>query len=198
MSEWISVPNTVCDNCAAAFYKKPAEMSRTNHNFCNKKCAGKFRQKESEKAFLGKAHINERTGCQEWKGYKNKDGYGLLRYKGKVRGAHRVSLCLAQKLDIDSDLLVLHKCDNPSCANPEHLFVGTHADNMKDMHQKMRCAHKLSPQQVNAIRKSLQNSSLLAAGYGVSIRTINYVRERKGGVYAHYPHWMPLPEPPEV
>lgn len=89
--------------------------------------------------------------CIEWQGSK-RNGYGRRRYKGKVWSAHRAVLDELGLLDPTK--LVLHKCDNPSCVNPDHLFQGTQTDNMKDMSAKGRAT--CSYFEINGQRKSLQ------------------------------------------
>lgn len=74
-----------------------------------------------------------RDDCWAWTGTKNRDGYGLV--NGKL--AHRLSFHIAFGVDPGA-LCVLHKCDNPACANPKHLFLGTRRDNMEDMRRKER------------------------------------------------------------
>lgn len=77
--------------------------------------------------------------CWIWRGWKDVHGYGkiyVLEQKKDV-GAHRVAWELA-KGPIPDGLFVLHKCDNPPCMNPEHLFLGTHGDNMRDCAKKGR------------------------------------------------------------
>lgn len=74
---------------------------------------------------------NTLTGCWEYSGFRNADGYGSFRYLDRMRGAHRVSWMLFNG-PIPEGLEVCHKCDNPPCFNPEHLFLGTHKENMID------------------------------------------------------------------
>jgi hypothetical protein len=80
-----------------------------------------------------------KTGCHIWVGSKSQYGYGKFYFEGKDVRAHRVSWILT-KGKIAENCLVLHKCDNPSCVNPNHLFLGTQKDNMQDMINKGRNA----------------------------------------------------------
>lgn len=78
-----------------------------------------------------------KNGCWEWQKYKNEWGYGRLRHNGKKVLAHRASYEVF-KGDFDKNLLVCHSCDNPSCVNPDHLFLGTNKDNVDDCISKGR------------------------------------------------------------
>lgn len=79
--------------------------------------------------------------CWLWQGYRNKEGYGILGMSsGGNEKAHRLAYAL-YKGDVPENIFVLHKCDNTSCCNPSHLFLGTHTDNMQDMYKKGR--HKI-------------------------------------------------------
>ena len=77
------------------------------------------------------------NGCWSWRGGRTKHGYGEIQHRGEKLMAHRVSY---EKYvgPIPTGMLVLHRCDNPPCTNPEHLFLGTHVDNGRDMMQKGR------------------------------------------------------------
>lgn len=76
------------------------------------------------------------SGCIEWQAGKTKDGYGIVNFDGKTKLAHRVAYEL---FNGPTNLnCVCHKCDNPSCVNPKHLFLGLHHENMGDMKQKGR------------------------------------------------------------
>lgn len=79
------------------------------------------------------------TGCWFWIAAVIGRGYGQFRYQGRLWVAHRVSWELAYG-PVPAELWVLHKCDQPCCVNPEHLFLGTHDDNMDDMVRKARSA----------------------------------------------------------
>lgn len=83
--------------------------------------------------------------CWEWIGAPGSGGYGQRRFEGKPTGAHRVSWIM-ENGPIPNGLWVLHKCDNPPCVRPDHLFLGTHVDNMVDMtakgrHAELRVTH---------------------------------------------------------
>lgn len=77
------------------------------------------------------------TGCWEWVGSRRHRGYGQVNFKGKIRKAHRVAWELSFGI-VPDGLSVLHKCDNPPCINPDHLFVGDQQDNINDMFTKGR------------------------------------------------------------
>lgn len=80
------------------------------------------------------------TGCWLWGGLIDKDGYGRVSpKKHKLRNAHRLSYFF-HKGDFDRSLFVCHTCDQPSCINPDHLFLGTVQENSDDMKNKKRQA----------------------------------------------------------
>lgn len=83
--------------------------------------------------------INQSTECWNWQGTKTSDGYGRIGVSGRLHLAHRVMFSLQRKA-IPKGMLVLHKCDNPACINPGHLFLGTQQDNMTDCKNKGRIA----------------------------------------------------------
>ncbi len=96
-------------------------------------------RKEDIKRFWAKVETNGKDECWQWLGCKTKDGYGRFVMFGRAVRAHRVAFVISNGEIVDG-LVVCHKCDNPSCCNPSHLFSGTPSDNMKDRDSKGRQA----------------------------------------------------------
>lgn len=71
------------------------------------------------------------NGCWTWLGMKDKDGYGRIKINYKLYMVHRIIYEL-YKGNFDKSKLICHKCNNPSCVNPDHLYCGTHKENMFD------------------------------------------------------------------
>jgi hypothetical protein len=134
-------------------------------------------------------YVNKSDGCWEWTGQKTTSmGYGRIRDTGnKYIRSHRLSYELHIG-PIPDDMLVLHACDNPSCVNPSHLFLGTHQENTNDRVKKGRSAHgegngsaRLTRSQVLDIRKRAGewgSQKALAKEYGVSSSRINEIVNR--------------------
>jgi hypothetical protein len=111
------------------------------------------RVNNDEGSFTNSIAINSETGCWEWVGSVNNKGYGQFFFNGKKWFAHRYSYKYFVG-DI-GDLHVCHSCDNPKCVNPDHLFLGTRFDNMRDKVLKGRSNMpiKLSKEDVWNIKK---------------------------------------------
>ncbi len=86
---------------------------------------------------LERVEVNEDTGCWEWQGSRLPTGYGHIKSERRMVKTHRVTYSHYVG-DIPDGLCVLHRCDNPCCCNPEHLFLGTLDDNNKDRTAKGR------------------------------------------------------------
>lgn len=141
------------------------------------------RRRSMSERLASTTRVSAETGCVEWTGPFTHYGYGRIRIEWKDEPrrsflAHRVAWEQAHG-PIPEGMCVLHRCDNPPCANPEHLFLGTDADNVRDMHEKRRdrCrgeehgAHKLTDAEVVAIREAYtggESHRSIARRYGVS------------------------------
>lgn len=134
--------------------------------------------------------VNKSGGCWEWTRAKTL-GYGRIGYrangKAVARLAHRLSWEFANG-PIPDGMCVLHKCDNPSCVRPDHLFLGTKKDNTRDMMSKGRngCGHgentkqaRLTAAQVRELRRryvrGIVRACDLAKEFGVHTATVNRV-----------------------
>lgn len=138
-----------------------------------------------EKRFQKYIVIDPETGCHNWTGAKDKDGYGLIKYNGKMIRVHRL-VYERHNGEIPEEQCVLHECDNPPCCNPEHLRLGTQKDNSEDMVGKGRQSKgekngrvKLTKEQVIEIRAITKPLMQLAEEYGISFGQIGKIKRRE-------------------
>lgn len=177
------------------FCQKPFESRAGGAKFCSVEC------------YFDTHAVKNEAACWEWRGVKRKaaGGYGIMRFgRANVFHAHRFSY-ERYVGPIPNGLFVLHRCDNPECANPKHLFVGTSKDNTRDMLEKGRGSpppiqrgvenilvrrpelrprgtkhwcNKISEKQALAIAQSRGDWRTQVAKYGVSRSLVYQLRAR--------------------
>lgn len=171
-------------------YGSPVAMQKHSGMFIGKPVEERFRLQLKK----------QEGGCWEWVSGKDADGYGL--FHGEVAGvlykrAHRWSWAFHNQKAIPALGNVCHQCDNPSCVNPAHLWLGTALENQQDKHRKGRARApfgeaipwaKLKESQVLEILSDPRPGSRIAAEYGISSRTVSDIKRRKS--------WGHLDAPP--
>lgn len=180
------------ENCERKHYAKEfcqKHWSQVRRNGCIIKS---YYEKSPEERFHEKYLNCGKDNCWNWIAAKDSDGYGRFR-DGKSKHmilAHRFSYEIFHG-QTPSGLFVCHTCDNPSCVNPSHLFLGSQKQNMNDMAIKERWRgylgdehykSALTSQQVILIRESLLNSissSTIAREYNVSKSAIEHIRHNR-------------------
>lgn len=132
--------------------------------------------------------VAQKDGCILWAGHLNR-GYGTLEWLGVRLLAHRAAWICARG-PIPDGLCVCHTCDVPACINPDHLFLGTPAENAADMVAKERQLRgtkhnrvKLTEQQVREIRASTLSGTKTAAQYGIGSSQVYRIRAREKWVH---------------
>jgi hypothetical protein len=131
------------------------------------------------------------NGCWVWTAGKFRGGYGAITIDGKVRKAHRIAWQLANGA-IPDGIFVCHSCDNPSCVRPDHLFLGTPADNMHDRDAKGRTCRTPGSQRWSAkVNEAIVleiraryvprkvTLQFLADEYGLSFQMVSLIVNRK-------------------
>lgn len=154
---------------------------------------GRTAQVFNKSCILDNIVVDPTTGCWVWQKALT-DGewtYGIVKRSQKQRRAHRVAFALWAGFEVDGPemdgMFVCHKCDNPPCCNPEHLFLGSPADNLDDASSKRRMrwgkqSHyaKLTEEDVRAIRADTANTqAALAEKYGISREGIGRIIRRQ-------------------
>lgn len=154
--------------------------------------------------FWSHVDIGSPDECWEWQAYRDHRGYGTFGFAaGDTRWAHRVAWELTNG-PIPDGMLACHRCDNPPCCNPGHLFLGSYADNNSDAKAKGRTARgerhssrtrpesvrrgerhhaaKLTAEQVQEIRDQItagDSHGVIAARYGVTRSNVNHIARGK-------------------
>lgn len=132
-ARWVTTRN--CQYCGTPFSASRASVKAGHGRFCGKRCERNMASEPLDVRLL--RNVKKTDGCWLWTGYTSTFGYGMMRFMGKSQNAHRLSWQV-HRGPIPDGLSVLHKCDVPACVNPDHLFLGTQSDNMKDCASKGR------------------------------------------------------------
>lgn len=185
-----------------------SEALRSRHTAALRAAAQEGTDPAAANRFIAKIVFAEGDACWEWKGRRNRNGYGEVRFNRNGRPAskraHRVSWAMFCG-PIPDGVNVLHRCDNPPCVRPSHLWTGTQLENNEDRHKKGRTVSgdrhgmrlhpetvlqgsqrgwaKLREEDIPEIRSSPDGYRTIAARYGVCWEVIRDVK--KGRAWRH-------------
>lgn len=171
----------ICETCGKQYsrpgYQRPHRFAR--RRYCSKKCES-GRAVPVEERYWKYVIPEPNSGCWLWIGATTQRGYGHI-LRGRQGGyvlAHRLSYEM-HKGPIPEGMMVLHKCDNPFCSNPDHLYIGSAQQNTIDMQTRGLGGRKLTPQDAIEIRSSDARTKDLAAKFGVGELIIQRIRSGK-------------------
>jgi hypothetical protein len=170
-----------CEKCGVDFQPNARDVRRGYGRFCSRSCQASRPKRPASEALWAKV---DKTGeCWLFTGARLPRGYGMISAEGRRVYAHRLSYELNIG-SIPAGMFVCHRCDNPSCVRPEHLFLGTHHENMADMTAKGRQARgnthgsRLRPEtnhspkkKLNAARGERSGKAKLTEAQVVAIRS---------------------------
>jgi len=183
----------VCAQCGRTFYrdKRCTWKHWASAKFCSRACSSarhsdlaQARRPSMEEKFF--SQVKKSEGCWEWLGSRDKDGYGLFPYAGKLWRAPVASLQIAGRPVSSENPIACHTCDWPPCVNPDHLYPGTHAMNMRDAVDRKRTragssCHfaKLTEGDVFSIREMAGTDTETALAFSIARATVSLIRGNK-------------------
>lgn len=177
----------VCKICHSPFRVYPSDVRKGGGLCCGVLCRNRNLSSRNRRPAIDRfwEKVNKTEGCWNWTGGTNWDFYGVMKVDGRNVIASRFSWQIHFS-PIPAGMRVCHKCDNPRCVRPDHLFLGTDADNSRDMVQKGRQVRgekngpaKLTSPQVMSIRREYAcgntTYSKLAIKYSIHRGTIQQI-----------------------
>lgn len=134
--------------------------------------------------FWSKVRVGRPTECWTWDAALSDKGYGRFKMAGKLELPHRVAYCMCKGPIPEGEgyqgAVVMHRCDNPRCVNPEHLSIGSQSENMRDCVTKGRLTHRtgrIPPEIIQAIIDDPRPLREAAKIYGVSRTRVHKIRQ---------------------
>jgi len=180
-----------CKTCGKKFSVRLSQIKDGRGKFCSKDCCSAYRRHSPEQIkqkFWKNTNKKKSNECWDWMPCRDKTEYGALFINQKKHKAHRYSYELHYG-KIPKGKIICHRCDNPSCVNPNHLFLGTHADNSADRSAKNRHAYgektgssKLTVKQVLDIKELLDKKikyKVVKKKYNISCSTVYCIKSGK-------------------
>jgi hypothetical protein len=179
-----------CKKCNKEFQKYIHKLHSTHPTYCSRLCTNNRNGTPIERFFKFISAQSHPNDCWEWLGVKSHQGYGNFTFNNHPVRAHRFSWELHGGT-IPEGLLVCHHCDNPSCVNPLHLYVGTHVDNNNDTIKRGRNIDRKGSKhpcsvvtekialEIRSKSKQGQTGQELSREYGLCEATISNIKNRK-------------------
>lgn len=172
-----------CDRCGQHFERTARGRP---YKFCGRQCAVVPVMARLLRNLEG---TSEPGACLLWAGKKNQGGYGEIQHGKRVWKVHRLMWTLIVG-PVPDDVEVCHSCDTPACVRVDHLFLGTHLQNMRDMAEKGRGvpsgvmgerhgAAKLTEAVVRTIFADPRSQALIAEQYGVAQSLVSQIKRKK-------------------
>jgi len=172
-----------CHECGGLYLRLPKRVRESR--YCSRACLGKANGDRARKYDLA-ALVAKIAGdkCVEWPGSRDPHGYGYTYRNGKTAKAHVEAYAIANP-KAPRPKMVCHTCDNPPCVNPDHLQIGTKAENNADTAKKRRHNYglnhwngRLTDDDIAMICASTETQSVLAAKYGVNQSHISRIKNK--------------------